>query len=335
LRKIATILGMVVVIYACQKDRSTFVDHEFKKQFQTPEMLYPFDNPQNNTSIKLGKYLFFNPAMSLDSSVSCASCHNPSLAFSDHIALSIGSKKQEGTSNAPTLGNIGFHPYFTRAGGVPSLEIQTLVPIQEENEFNHNLIDLEQRLKSDSFFVQAAREAYPNRPHYFAITASIAAFERTLISNQSKFDGFISGRNALSPSEVSGMRLFFSNKAKCASCHSGFNFTNYAFEANGATILRKDSGRYRLTKKTSDIGLFKVPTLRNIAVTGPFMHDGSYLSLYDVLRSYNQGGKHKSYQNSKSIQPLNLSNTELSNLEAFLNTLTDFNFLKNPNLKKP
>jgi len=302
--------------------------------FIEPNIDYPTDNMPNESRIALGRYLFYNPALSIDSSISCASCHRLDLAFSDKTILSLGANKQQGSSNSPTLTNIGFNPYFTRAGGVESLELQILVPIQEHNEFNNNIIDVGERLQSDAYFVQLAEKAYPSKPYYYSITRGLAAFERTLVSNNSKFDQYLKGKVQLSKTEMDGLLLFIGNKANCISCHTGFNFTNYNFENNGAAYILQDSGRYRITKNPRDIGLFKTPTLRNIALTAPYMHDGSIPTLKEVLLSYNNGGGKNHHQNRQLIKPLNLSQKELENMEAFLNTLSDFRFVNNPKFKK-
>ncbi|MDB4347335.1 c-type cytochrome [Bacteroidia bacterium] len=296
-------------------------------------MQVPANNLLTDDRIELGKYLFYNPAMSKDSSISCSSCHLPEHAFTDQRMFSIGSDKQLGTSNSPSLANIGYHPYFTRAGGVNSLEIQVLVPIQEHNEFNFNLLKIESRLKQDSYFVHMAKKTYPDNEPYFAITASIASFERTLVSNQSRFDYYLNGLGTLNDQERLGMELFFSAKTNCSHCHGGFNFTDYSFSNNGAVTIKNDSGRYRITHLTSDIGQFKVPSLRNVALTAPYMHDGSIGSLKEVLVSYNKGGNNKAYTQNHLIKELQLSDKELAQLEAFLNTLTDYNFIQNPKFK--
>lgn len=321
-------------VYSCKRDAGMYTTHLFAGQFNMPELNIPADNPMTKDGVMLGRYLFYNPALSFDSSTSCASCHLQENGFSDKVSLSIGSNKQLGTSNSPNLTNIGMHPYYTRAGGVPSLEQQILVPIQEHNEFNTNILDISKRLKNDSTFVNLAHVAYPGRPYYFAITASIASFERTFISNFSKFDNYIKGAEQLNATEIAGMSLFFSTKTNCSSCHGGFNFTDYSFKNNGATILHQDSGRYRLTKNKADVGLFKVPTLRNIALSMPYMHDGSIPNLDLVLESYNAGGKHTAFINSPLIKPLHLTKVELVQLKAFLESLTDFDFIKNPKFKK-
>lgn len=318
-------------VLSCSRDINIGPADLLINEFSQPKINYPMDNMPSDERTNLGRYLFYNPVFSIDSSISCSSCHQPALAFSDNTIISLGAKKQIGNRNSPTLTNVGFQPYFTKEGGVESLEIQVLIPIQEHDEFNNNIIDIGNRLKTDPVFVTLAQKAYPNKPYYYAITRGLSAFERTFVSNQSKFDFFLQGASQLSESETNGLTLFMGNKANCIQCHSGFNFSNYQFENNGASYLLKDSGRYRLTKNVNDIGLFKVPTLRNIELTGPYMHDGSIASLSDVLLAYNEGGTKNTYRNEQWIKPLKLTSQELKDLELFLRTLTDYSFTNNTN----
>jgi len=294
----------------------------------------PEDNQFSQQRWELGKKLFYDPIMSSDSSISCASCHAPNLAFSDNVALSLGVKDRIGTQNAPTLANLAYHPYYTRAGGVPTLEMQILVPIQEHNEFDFNIILIAERLKNNPIYIQMANEAYNREPDAFVIARSLANFERSLISGYSRYDQYLNyNKNTLSKSELRGMNLFFSDKTNCASCHSDFNFTNYAFENNGLYEEYADEGRFRLTQNEEDRALFKVPTLRNIELTAPYMHDGSLATLEEIIEHYNSGGKNHSHK-SDLIQPLQLSKQEKKNLIAFLKSLTDESFVNNPLYKK-
>lgn len=163
----------------------------------------------------------------------------------------------------------------------------------------------------------------------------MACFERSLISGYSAYDQYVNyGKaQALSNSAINGMDLFFSDRTHCADCHGGFNFTNYAFENNGLYETYEDSGRWRLTGEEADRALFKVPSLRNIALTAPYMHDGSLTSLEAVIEHYQSGGKNHINQHS-SIQPLDLSDTEKTDLINFLKSLTDDQFINNPLFKK-
>lgn len=294
-----------------------------------PAIVFPEDNAFSPARWRLGKALFYDKALSLDSSISCASCHQPALAFSDSLAFSTGVKKLSGTQNAPTLANVAYHPYYTRLGGVSTLEKQVLVPIQEHNEFNFNIIEIAKRLGADSVYQRMSRKAYNRGMDYYVITRALANFERSLISGQSRYDAYTLGKIKLTEAEIRGMQLFFSERTNCAKCHSGFNFTSYAFENNGLYEVYKDQGRKRLTEKEEDLEKFKVPTLRNVALTAPYMHDGSLLSLEQVIGHYNSGGR-SNPRKSGLVRPLHLTDAEQKDLVAFLRTLNDSRFISNP-----
>jgi cytochrome c peroxidase len=300
-----------------------------------PNPIFPADNELTEARFALGKRLFYDPILSKDSSLACANCHHPQKAFSDTVTFSPGVFGAAGTRNAPTLANIAYHPYFTREGGVPTLEMQVFVPIQEHNEFFFNIVLIAERMKKDSFFVRQCQEAYNRVPDAFCITRSIACFERTLISGDSRYDQYFfqEKKDALTVSERRGMDLFFAEKTNCSNCHNGFNFSNYAFENNGLYQEYPDAGRFRLTEDSTDIARFKVPTLRNVALTAPYMHDGSFQTLEAIVEHYNNGGKNHPHQ-SVLVHPLGLTSVEKGDLVAFLKSLTDDNFVKNPKFKK-
>ena len=299
-----------------------------------PAIEFPDDNSFTKARWDLGKKLFFDPVMSIDSSLSCASCHQPNLAFSDDQAFSIGVDEQLGTRNSPSLANVAYHPYFTREGGVATLEMQVLVPIQEHDEFNFNIVLIAERLAQDSVYIELSKAAYDRPPDHFVITRAIACFERSLLSGFSRYDQFENGTfpEILNTQEQNGKALFFSERTKCAHCHGGFNFTNYAFENNGLYQSYPDPGRFRLTNEASDRALFKVPSLRNIELTAPYMHDGSINSLEEVIDHYQTGGELHPNK-SALIQPLDLNDQEKAALVAFLKTLTDAHFINNPLFK--
>lgn len=317
-----------VLLSACI-NRSLFSDSKVISKITIPEgfpqINYPEDNVFKKERWLLGKKLFYDKLLSKDSSVSCASCHNPEYAFSDTVALSFGFKKSIGTQNAPTLSNVAYLPYFTRLGGVSTLEKQILVPIQEHNEFNFNIIEIAKRLRTNKDYNLLSLKAYNRNLDYYVITRAIANFERSLISGESKYDQFRSGKIELNEKEMNGFKLFFSEKTNCNVCHSGFNFSNYSFENTGLYEVYADIGRKRLTDKEEDLSKFKVPTLRNIELTGPYMHDGSVKTLEEVVKHYNSGGK-VNVQKSKFVKPLNLSESDVADLVAFLKTLTDRKF---------
>ena len=331
------ILATISVALSCTQD-NVEPSHlapelmEIPKGFDNIE--FPEDNAFSQSRWDLGKRLFYDPIMSLDSTISCASCHSSELAFSDNVDFSLGVQDRLGTRNAPTLANVSYHPYFTREGGVPTLEMQILVPIQEHNEFDFNIVLLAERLKSDSTYIQMALEAYDREPDAFVITRSLACFERSLISGYSRYDHYenYGDLEALTQNELNGMELFFSDKTNCSQCHGGFNFTNYEFENNGLYKEYDDVGRFRFTGNDEDLARFKVPSLRNIELTEPYMHDGSILTLAEVIEHYNSGGLNHPHK-SALIQPLNLNEMEKEELLAFLQSLTDNSFVTNPLFK--
>ncbi len=291
----------------------------------------PLDNAFSQARWELGKKLFYDFRLSIDGNVSCASCHKTDLAFSDNVALSSGVNGRLGTRNAPTLANVAYHPYLTRDGSVPTLEIQILIPIQEHNEFAHNIVDIAESLAEDPSYKMMALQAYNRTFDPYVITRALACFERSLISGFSPYDQYVNyhDKKSLSQKEINGMELFFSSRTHCSSCHSGTNFTNYAFENNGLYENYTDLGRMRFTDDEADLSTFKVPSLRNIAVTAPYMHDGSLATLQEVIDHYNSGGK-QHINKSELVQPLNLSEDEKNDLIVFLHALTDASFINNP-----
>lgn len=336
-RNLHILIAIVLVATACKKEQVEKADivDEVAIPAGFPTIQFPADNAYTTQRWALGKQLFFDPVLSNDSTISCASCHNPAKAFSDEVAFSKGVAGRLGTRNSPTLTNVAYLPYFTREGGVPTLEMQTLVPIQEHNEFDFNIVLIGERLRRNPKYVQMAKEAYNREPDPFVIARALANFERSLISGNSAYDKYTYQNNpaALSEKERKGMALFFSEKTQCSKCHSGFNFSNNAFENNGLYDNYTDSGRKRLTNLVADFALFKVPTLRNVGVTAPYMHDGSLTTLEAVVEHYNTGGKNNP-QKSKLIQPLNLTDDDKEQLVAFLKSLTDYAFITNPKFKQ-
>ena len=323
---------------ACQKEKIPVASTEEKILVVPegfPELSFPMDNEFTKARWELGKKLFFDPVLSRDSSISCASCHFSEKAFSDTVAFSLGVDQAIGTRNAPTLSNLAYHPYFTREGGIPTLEMQILVPIQEHNEFDFNIVLIVEKLQKDSMYQQMSRVAYDRgEMDAFVLTRAISTFERSLLSGNSRYDEYFfqNKNNVLTEAELRGIDLFFGEKTGCTNCHNDFNFTNYGFENNGLYENYVDPGRFRLTGQESDRAKFKVPTLRNIEVTAPYMHDGSIETLEEIILHYESGGK--DYPNkSDLIEPFTLTEMERNELVLFLKTLTDESFINNPLFK--
>ena len=324
------ILILVFVFVSCNSLHKTLIKQESLTTIPDnfPNVLYPDSNEFTLARWELGKKLFYDNILSVDSTLSCASCHKPEFAFSDNKDFSPGVKNRPGKRNAPSLANVAYHPYFLREGGVPTLEMQVLVPIQEENEFNHNIIVIGNQLKEIPEYVRLSKLAYNRDPDYYVITRALGVFERTLISGNSKYDLYLRNKVKLTQQEKNGLDLFFSERASCSKCHEGFNFTNYSFQNNGLYESYKDIGRFRFTKDSLDLALFKVPSLRNVEVTSPYMHDGSISSLEEVIDHYNLGGENHKHKN-QFIKPLSLSEVEKASLISFLKTLTDNDFINN------
>ncbi len=289
-----------------------------------PEPIIPADNPITKASVALGKKLFFDPILSRDSSIACASCHHPSRAFGDTVVLSRGVEGRLGSRNAPTLMNLAYHPVFMRDGGARTLPLQVLIPLEDHAEMDFSAQEAVERLRKYPEYVEMTRKAYGQEINTFTLTRALAAFERTLISGNSAFDAyyFQDQKEALSAAQLRGWELFRSAKTNCSKCHEGFNFTTNAYENNGLYSEYKDEGRFLITRDSADIALFKIPTLRNISLTAPYMHDGSMQTLEEVIRHYEGGGKQHIHKSPK-LRPFELTEGERSDLKAFLESLTE------------
>lgn len=333
-------LSLVLLFSACRKEEQVLVvspeTDEYTLHvpvgFPLPDI--PADNALTKSRIALGKRLFYDPILSSDSTRSCASCHAAHLAFSDSTAVSFGIENRPGIRNSPTLANVAYQKKLLREGGVPTLEMQILVPIQEHNEFDFNILLVAERLNRMPEYVAMAEKAYGRMPDPFVITRSIAAFERTLLSGDSPYDQYtFQGKgNALSAAEKRGLHLFQSERLNCSACHEGFLFTNQDFTNNGLYEVYPDSGRIRLTGLENDRAVFKVPSLRNIALTAPYMHDGSLTGLEAVIDHYQTGGKAHPNK-SPLLKAFTLTLQERADLIAFLRSLSDQKFISNPEFR--
>jgi cytochrome c peroxidase len=284
---------------------------------------YPVDNEPTPDRIELGRLLFFDTRLSKDRTVSCASCHDPNLAFTDGRDVSIGVEGRRGTRNAPSLLNVAYHPYLLREGGVPTLEQQVLVPIQEHAEFDMNILDVVERLKEDANYGAKARQAYDREFDPWVLTRAISAFERSLLTSWSAYDRYTlqGDRRSFSAAAVRGLELF-NTRAGCINCHGGRELTTHGFANNGLYDVYADPGRFRLTSKEEDRAKFKIPSLRNVALTAPYMHDGSMKSLREVVEHYNAGGRAHPNKD-RLVRPLHLTESEVSDMVELLKSFTD------------
>jgi len=293
-------------------------------------MSYPQENIQGDEKIELGRQLFFDKRLSIDNSIACASCHIPEFAFTDRLKVSKGIKERNTNRNAPSILNAGYLKTVMLDAHLESLEMQIIVPIQEHNEMGIPMVKLIERLSKDEKYVQQAKEIYNRDFDAWVLTRSIAAFERSLISDRSKFDQYLYGHKnrALNKSEKAGWKLY-SEKLYCTKCHPAPHFTTFTAENNGLyTDYGADQGRFRIHHDSSDIGKFKIPSLRNISLTYPYMHDGSIQTLEEVVNHYSRGGAGHLNQ-SDIIKPFVISEAEKRDLIAFLRSLTDTSYMDN------
>jgi cytochrome c peroxidase len=325
--------GGTLLLSSCSKENSlqapelTPYTLEIPKGFPMPEI--PADNALTENRVKLGKMLFFDKTLSLDSSISCGSCHFAANAFTDPRRFSLGVGDSVGTRNAMPIFNLAYNRSFFWDGGVPTLELQALAPIENHLEMNLSLKEAEARIKQNPQYQELFRKAYNREPDLYGLVRAIASFERTLISGNSRYDKYVyqNDKSALNASELRGMQVFFGEKAECFHCHTGFNFSDQTFQNNGLYAEYADPGRARITSRNLDIGKFKVPSLRNLSYTAPYMHDGSLNTLEEVLQHYMSGGKNHPNQNP-TIRPFTLTPEEQEDLIAFLKTLDDSEFVQ-------
>jgi cytochrome c peroxidase len=292
------------------------------------------DDGSGITKANLGKKLFSEKILSKDSSVSCASCHNPKLAFADTLAYSLGINGSETKRNTPSVLNMKNRPYFFWDGRAATLEEQSLMPIANPEEMGLPLEEAIVRLNKNSAYIKMFMQVFKQKPTLKNLAAAFAAYEQTLETVDSKYDDWANDKVTLTAAEERGRVLITGEKAKCFDCHFGDDFTGDEFKNIGLynENFLTDSGRYRITKKESDIGKFKTPGLRNIAVTAPYMHNGMFKTLEEVLRYYNNPKgffPHQVNIDTTFSKPLNLSAKEQSDIIAFLKTLTDKAYRKN------
>ena len=282
---------------------------------------YPEGGRPSPEEIELGKTLFFDSRLSINHRESCASCHNPSLGFSDGMAKGLGAMGAGLGRNAPHLYNLAWSTVFFWDGRASTLEDQALEPIQSPGEMNLPLDSLIARLRRVTAYRERFAKVY-GKPGICKenVGRAIAAFERTLISDNSAFDKYMRGNaGAMGPDAVRGLELF-QGKARCIQCHSGPNFTDESFHNIG--LGDGDIGRAKILSGATAKGAFKTPGLRNVALSAPYMHDGSEPTLESVVRFYSKGGA-VAYGRDNLIKPLHLSEGEIRDLVAFLGALTD------------
>ena len=291
------------------------------------------ENADIKTKAALGKKLFSEKILSKDSSVSCAGCHLPKYAFADTVAFSIGIEGKLTKRNTPSVLNMKNRPYFFWDGRAVSLEEQALMPIQNPDEMGLPIEEAVKRLNASAEYKMLFQKIFRQKPDAKNLAAAFAAFEQTLETVDSKFDDWSNNLKKLTAQEERGRQLFVGDKAKCFDCHRMEDFTTDEFKNIGLYNSKElnDAGLYNITKKESDRGKFKTPGLRNIAVTAPYMHNGKFKTLEQVLSYYNNPDAF--VEDPINIddalkKPLGLTLQEKKDIIAFLKTLTDKACLK-------
>ncbi len=302
-----------------------------------PKPLYNFSNNKLSPEVfALGRQLFYDPILSKDNTISCATCHQGFAAFAhiDH-ALSHGIDGKIGTRNVPALQNLIWKDTYMWDGSIRSLEKQPINPITNPIEMNETMEHVVQKLQNSQFYKIMFKKAFNDS---FANTSSLlkalAQFNGLMISANSKYDQFVTGKTTFSDAEKNGLNLF---KANCSNCHKEPLFTDNSYRNNGMlpdTNLN-DLGRYKVTSTLTDKYKFKVPSLRNVAMTFPYMHDGRFSRLREVLDHYTSPQKFTSNTDVSLFKIAKLSENEKKDIIAFLLTLTDANFLKDKRFLDP
>ncbi|WP_345273005.1 cytochrome-c peroxidase [Flaviramulus aquimarinus] len=315
-------------------DKRTFIDIGV-----LPEITFPKDNTYSKEKVALGKTLFFDPRLSVSGQIACASCHNPELAWTDNTTRSFGHDRQTGGRNSMTILNSGYAHTLFWDGRASSLEDQARFPIGDPLEMNEQLNIAVDKISEIEGYKPLFEGAFGNDSVSLKrIQYAIATFERTIKSPKSKFDKFISGKSdKFTDEEVLGLHLF-RTKAQCINCHNTPYFSDNKFHNDGQTLFgtkNEDFGRYNVTKNIDDIGKFRTPTIREVSRTGPWMHNGHFPSLLDIVEFYNLGNPaviQKKYlgtardslipKPSPFSRKLHLDKTELNALIAFMETLS-------------
>ena len=306
-------------------------NHFFNPPDYFPKPVYNFEQPPlDSNKIELGRILFYDPILSKDNTISCASCHSPFNAFAhtDHD-LSHGIFDSIGNRNAPALFNLAWQKTFMWDGAINHLDMQALAPISHPSEMGSNINEVIKKLNESKAYKKLFLNAFQDSTISTSkILKALSQFQLTLVSSNTKYDKVKMGKETFTEQEKNGYQLYKNN---CASCHSEPFFSNYNFENNGLPIdpTLNDMGRYVITENENDKRKFKVPSLRNLSFTYPYMHDGRFMTLQEVINHYTSGIEYSetlSLQFNKSIE---LSSNEKVDLISFLLTLNDKDFVFN------
>lgn len=341
-----------VVLYGCGKDDppATVITEDpslanitFNAPSGWPAPVYHFENnPLTKEGFKLGRKLFFETKLSRDNSISCGSCHQPFAAFAQfEHSISHGVDERIGTRNSPALFNLSWHTSFFWDGGVNHIELQPFAPITNPVEMDETLAGIVDKLQSDQGYRSLFKDAYGSEEVTTQkISRALAQFMCMLVSSNSRYDKYTRQEPGagLSQEEQDGLAVF---RSKCASCHTEPLFTDFSLRNNGLALVPNshgviDSGRGVITPfDPSSFYKFKVPSLRNLKYTAPYMHDGRLTSIDDVLEHYSGGVQHTPNLDPLLENGISLSAQEKQTLKAFLNTLNDEEFVKDVRFQEP
>jgi cytochrome c peroxidase len=321
------ILGLTII--SCHKKNEDDLAFQLTYPSYFPTPVYEFENNElTKARFDLGKKLFFDKQLSSNGTISCNSCHAQGHAFADHnVSLSEGVNGAIGTRNSPSLSNMIWSPSFMWDGGVNHIEVFSVAPITNPLEMNETMSNVISKLNNSSEYKNLFKIAYGiDNITDQAMLRALTMYMSMMVSCNSKYDKVRQGKVSFSSDEADGYELF---KQKCASCHSEPLFTNYQFVNNGLDSIFTDLGRGEITFNANDNGKFKVPSLRNVELTYPYMHDGRFWSLNDVLDHYDHGIKSSSTLAPSLQNGIPLTVNEKTKLIAFLKTLTDYDLLGN------
>ncbi len=336
LKSIAGAAALLIVVgaFALQSKAAAWWHRAQAPQLQQPagwpQPHYDFaDNPLTAAGFELGRRLFYDPQLSRDGSVSCGSCHQQFAAFAqlDH-RVSHGVGGAQGKRNAPGLFNLAWQPDFMWDGAVHQLELQPLAPLQNPLEMDEKLDHVLGKLQADPTYRAAFSAAFGNdQVDSQRMLRALTQFIGTMVSANSRYDRYVSGSEPFSATEVQGLQVF---RAHCASCHSEPLFTDFSYRNNGLDAAPRDPGRAGVTEAPADAGRFRVPSLRNVALTAPYMHDGRYATLDAVLDHYIRDIRPSATLDPRLAGGIALTASERSALLQFLDTLTDESFVHDP-----
>lgn len=292
-----------------------------------PPMPLPEDFSFEPKRVELGRALFFERKLSRFEDASCGTCHIPQLAFTDTLTIAKGTEGRLGFRNTPSLGNAAYLPNVFYDGGVPTIERQMIAPFNEHAEFDFPLDSAIMRLSESAYYIEAFRDVFDSDITTYGMSRANAAYLRTLTTSKSAYDLYLQGdENALTAQQKRGRELFFSTDLQCSNCHTGVLLTDYAFRHNG--LYRdgdSDKGRGRVTRAIEDMGKFKTPSLRNVSRTAPYMHDGRFRTLEEVIDHYAKGEIVHPNQDPV-VDGFQISETEKEDLISFLRSFEDLTF---------